>query len=99
MLTLILLAACVGGKTDVEDTQPIAVVCGEQTCDGRTEYCYSVTGGVPDTDGEANVSHSCVDLPASCLEDRTCTCLLATSGGGADCVEDAGGLYLSIAAP
>lgn len=99
----ILLLACIGDKStdDSADTTPIPIACGELSCDARVEYCYSLTGGIPDTAGGANVSYSCQPLPEECLDDRSCTCLMASDAGlnGATCTEEGGGLYAAVAAP
>lgn len=102
-MLLWLFLACAGADGDKETggTDPLPFACGDSTCDARAEYCYSVTGGVPDTDGEAVTNQSCQALPEECLEAPTCACLLAADGGGGgmDCEAIDGAIYVSLVAP
>jgi hypothetical protein len=71
--------------------------CGASTCDGATEYCEVLTGGIPPPDGGAPgvVSSSCSPLPAACAGAATCACVEAAVGGGpVTCTESAGDVTL-----
>ncbi len=100
LLVALLTAACGEKETDDTDdtTTPSPLACGELTCDGHTEYCYSFTGGQPDTDGED--PPTCEPLPEACIGDVTCACLEAADPDTSPfCEEVEGGLNVSVAAP
>ena len=107
-MLLFLLLACLGTHEEPSETEstPTAsateseaegeeTVCGDLTC-SVDELCYRVTGGVPDTAGEAVVTYSCEPLPEGC--DGSCTCACDEVGG--DCtVPEGGGRLCVLAAP
>lgn len=101
------LSACTGGDTGKpdssggDDTAPAPFACGEETCDARTQYCYSFSGGAIDTSGEGEHSDECKDLPAECLDAPTCECVQASpeSPSSSSCDVRDGAIYLSLDAP
>ena len=103
---LTILLACTGGDTDKtdsggEDTAPQPFACGEETCDARTQYCYSFSGGAVDTSGEGNSSQECMEIPADCLDTPTCACLEASpdAPSSSSCEDADGAITLLLEAP
>ena len=94
--------------TDVADTDPLdtdglSVSCGEEVCDGATQFCLtSIPGQRPDTGLPTPDYPDCVALPAACQDDVSCACLVTAEAipGFAECSGDATtGLSARIAYP
>jgi hypothetical protein len=64
--------------TDPADTDAPSVTCGEEVCDGTTHYCLtSIPGQRPDTGLPTPDYTDCVALPAACVDDVSCACLVS----------------------
>jgi hypothetical protein len=49
--------------------------CGDTTCAVATQFCGEQTGYGPNL-----VTYRCLDLPAQCLTDQTCSCVIDNGG-------------------
>jgi hypothetical protein len=89
--------------TDTVDTDAVALTCGEEVCDGATQYCeVSLPGEPPDTASPPPDNTACMTLPAACAADVTCACLetAGTLQGFGMCQGDAStGLTVTFAYP
>ena len=89
--------------TDVLDTAPLSVSCGQEVCDGATQFCLtSIPGQRPDTGLPPPDYTDCVALPAACQDDVSCACLVTEGAipAFAECSGDATtGLSALIAYP
>jgi len=81
------VGSCPGSKEILIDTRPNSCAppagqfnCGESTCALNQQYCF---------EGFAEVK--CMDLPAACAADATCTCLMTAGAAACACNEEMGG--------
>lgn len=76
-----------------------SIACGTLACDGATQYCRRVLGGMHPLPGHpSSGSYACVALPDRCLATPTCACV-APGPLGAHTCNDANGVVVTILAP
>lgn len=75
---------CAGGSRpsgfDVGSNQ-CGFACGNTTCDGVTQFCEHAAGGAMLPDGGTNEWWTCKPIPAACVADRSCACIVQNAGG------------------
>ncbi|MCY1005413.1 hypothetical protein OV079_07470 [Nannocystis pusilla] len=84
------------GSSDATSGAPATFPCGEEAaCLLAAEYCEIFHPG----QREGMITHSCVPLPAACLDMPDCTCLEEQAVAGSCMPGPEGGLEVSVFAP
>jgi hypothetical protein len=91
-------AAGAGAGGQPSAAEPDDYACNDSaTCNGQMQTCEHVVGGVP----PGVDRYSCTELPASCVHDITCACLLTAlrPRGANSCTGDGRHLTVRIDVP
>jgi hypothetical protein len=86
--------------TDLAPAGYCAVPCGATSCDGLTQLCMRMSGGIAPPDGGVSTNYQCLPIPTTCATEHTCACVTATLGGSAViCTDKDGKIELEGQAP